>query len=246
MPRDPRSPVLNVHRRRRSRNASSLSASPSPSNRPPSVGAPGASVSSVAASVGAASLSPGGAAALSPDDAARLSSSYTSGKARHYASQGADATVNSSNAPGTEERWLLDSADQLARWAAGVEQEQHTRRERWQQVQGGDWLAQKKVLDSKARKKERAAARRREPYLPAASSRSLIDFVPRIERENRRPQTKPNPSDSGDEDEAPAPAPTPGRRRVRRIYYETDSEEEEEEDGTFRMRRCASTARCAA
>ena len=128
MPRDPRSPVLNVHRRRRSRNASSLSTSPSPSNRPPSVGAPGASVSSVAASVGAASLSPG-AASLSPDDAARLSSSYTSGKARHYASQGADATVNSSNAPGTEERWLLDSADQLARWAAGVEQEQHTRRE---------------------------------------------------------------------------------------------------------------------
>ena len=118
-------------------------------------------MSSVAASVGAASLTPGGAAALSPDDAARLSSSYTSGKARHYASQGADATVNSSNAPGTEERWLLDSADQLARWAAGVEQEQHTRRERWQQVEGGDWLAHEAASAPAPRPRQTTPARRR-------------------------------------------------------------------------------------
>lgn len=116
--RDPFTPVLNMHaphsrlpgRGRRSRGVSLL------------LGASGSSRSALNNSLS------------SDDGAARLPYSYTAYRSSRYSVKGAEATPTTGaqqSALGSVagEEWLIDSASQLANWAAGVEEEQDHRRQ---------------------------------------------------------------------------------------------------------------------
>ena len=114
--RDPFTPVLNMH--------APHSRLPGRRSRSSLLGASGPSQSQTALS---SSLS-------SDDGAARLPYAYTAHRSSRYNVKGADATPTTgahASALGSTagEEWLMDSATQLAAWAAGVEEEQDHRRQ---------------------------------------------------------------------------------------------------------------------
>lgn len=52
--------------------------------------------------------------------------------------------------------------------------------QRWQHIERSEWLQKKRDVDEAKIKARRADIHRREPFLPISSSRSLVDFQPRI------------------------------------------------------------------
>jgi hypothetical protein len=188
--RDPRSPVLNMH-------------------------APHSRLAGRRSQSSLASYSTSSLRSMSSDDgAARASYAYSDHRSRRYNTKRAEAspTVGAhAGALGTRagEEWLMDSANQLQQWAAGVEEEQDHRREvrslspasshallaraltlvlwmrsqRWSQVERGEWLQRKRAVDEEKAKQKRLATHRREPYLPISSARTLSNFKPRISGE---------------------------------------------------------------
>lgn len=56
----------------------------------------------------------------------------------------------------------------------------HACTQRWSQIERSPWLQQKRSVAEDKLKQRRAASRRREPFLPISSARSLTNFKPRI------------------------------------------------------------------
>ncbi len=56
--------------------------------------------------------------------------------------------------------------------------------QRWSQIERSSWLQQKRDVAEEKLKQKRNAIRRREPFLPISSARTLPDFKPRISGES--------------------------------------------------------------
>lgn len=70
--------------------------------------------------------------------------------------------------------------------------------QRWKHVEMSEWLQSKRDVDEAKVKARRAGIQRREPFLPISSSRSLVDFQPRIAVRAKEKRT--STGSSGDRD----------------------------------------------